>query len=276
MLVAGRRRGRVLARRADHDRAARRARLPDPVVPPDDQGLPVGRRRLHRHPDNFGLLPAQVAASRCSPTTSSPSRCRSPPAPPRWRRRSRALRRTASRSPSSSSLIIAYGNLRASKESGKVFAVPTYFFIVNMVILLGVGVVRAGRPAPAGGHDRRRGHGARSARSAATACSWAPRCSWCCKAFASGGAAVTGVEAISNGVPAFKEPAWKNARKTLVVMGSLLGFMFLGLSMLAARTHAMPYDERHADGDLPDRQARVRRARRSATCCSTRCRPARC
>ena len=62
------------------------------------------------------------------------------------------------------------------------------------------------------------------------------------KAFGSGGAAVTGVEAISNGVPAFKPPAWKNARKTLVVMGSLLGVMFLGLSMLAARTHAMPYE----------------------------------
>ena len=62
------------------------------------------------------------------------------------------------------------------------------------------------------------------------------------KAFGSGGAAVTGVEAISNGVPAFRPPAWKNARSTLVIMGSLLGVMFLGLSMLAAKTHAMPYD----------------------------------
>ena len=62
------------------------------------------------------------------------------------------------------------------------------------------------------------------------------------KAFGSGGAAVTGVEAISNGVPAFRPPAWKNARSTLVVMGALLGVMFLGLSLLAATTHAMPYD----------------------------------
>ena len=54
------------------------------------------------------------------------------------------------------------------------------------------------------------------------------------KAFGSGGAAVTGVEAISNGVPAFRKPAWKNARDTLVIMGSLLGVMFLGLSILAA------------------------------------------
>ena len=59
-------------------------------------------------------------------------------------------------------------------------------------------------------------------------------------AFASGGAAVTGVEAISNGVPAFQEPAWKNARQTLVIMGIGLGVMFLGLSALAAETQVGP------------------------------------
>ncbi len=61
-------------------------------------------------------------------------------------------------------------------------------------------------------------------------------------AFASGGAAVTGVEAISNGVPAFKEPSWKNARITLVIMGTTLGAMFLGLSILAAHAHPVPYE----------------------------------
>src|SRR5205807_2064770 len=61
------------------------------------------------------------------------------------------------------------------------------------------------------------------------------------RAFASGGAAVTGVEAISNGVPAFKPPEWRNARTTLVVMGSTLGAMFVGLSYLAAKTHVAPY-----------------------------------
>src|SRR5262249_20945585 len=60
-------------------------------------------------------------------------------------------------------------------------------------------------------------------------------------AFASGGAAVTGVEAVSNGVPAFKKPEWKNARSTLVIMGSLLGVMFLTVSVLAAHLHATPY-----------------------------------
>jgi hypothetical protein len=61
------------------------------------------------------------------------------------------------------------------------------------------------------------------------------------RAFASGGAAVTGVEAISNGVPAFREPSSQNARTTLVIMGSLLGAMFLGLSTLAAHMHVPPY-----------------------------------
>src|SRR5204863_4163751 len=63
------------------------------------------------------------------------------------------------------------------------------------------------------------------------------------KAFASGGAAVTGVEAISNGVTAFRKPEWKNARSTLIVMGSLLGVMFLGLSILSTKVHAVPFEK---------------------------------
>jgi hypothetical protein len=62
-------------------------------------------------------------------------------------------------------------------------------------------------------------------------------------AFASGGAAVTGVEAISNGVPAFRQPAWKNARQTLVIMGTLLGVMFLGLSIMDSHMHVAPFTE---------------------------------
>jgi hypothetical protein len=61
-------------------------------------------------------------------------------------------------------------------------------------------------------------------------------------AFASGGAAVTGVEAISNGVPAFRKPEWRNARKTLVLMGTGLGVMFLGLSALAAEMEIRPFE----------------------------------
>jgi amino acid transporter len=139
-------------------------------------------------------------------------------------------------------LLIAFGNLRGTKESGKMFAVPTYFFIVNMFILIGVGAFRSvsgslaqgptsgvADMVPLGVHH---GNGLLMGATVFVVL----------KAFGSGGAAVTGVEAISNGVPAFRPPAWKNARSTLVVMGSLLGVMFLGLSVLAARTHAMPYD----------------------------------
>ncbi len=138
-------------------------------------------------------------------------------------------------------LFIAYGNLRGTKESGKMFAVPTYFFIINMFILIGVGIVRnftssLGRgPSNVDGMVTLGTHHGNGFLMGATVFV-------VLKAFGSGGAAVTGVEAISNGVPAFRAPAWKNARKTLVIMGSLLGFMFLGLSMLAARTHAMPFD----------------------------------
>src|SRR4029079_3904608 len=60
------------------------------------------------------------------------------------------------------------------------------------------------------------------------------------KAFASGGAAVTGVEAISNGVPAFRKPEWRNAQTTLVWMGLVLGSSFLAVSFLAARLHVVP------------------------------------
>ena len=62
-------------------------------------------------------------------------------------------------------------------------------------------------------------------------------------AFASGGAAVTGVEAISNGVTAFRKPEWRNARKALVIMGSTLGVLFLGLSFMAIQIHPVPYED---------------------------------
>ena len=139
-------------------------------------------------------------------------------------------------------VLIAYGNLRGTKESGKLFAAPTYFFIVNMFLLLGVGAVRmitsSLRQGPTSGVDKMMTLGAHHGNGLLMGAT----VFIVLKAFGSGGAAVTGVEAISNGVPAFRPPAWKNARSTLVIMGSLLGVMFLGLSILAAKAHAMPYD----------------------------------
>jgi amino acid transporter len=136
---------------------------------------------------------------------------------------------------------ISYGNLRGVRESGRVFAVPTYFFIVNMVVLLGVGLSRllAG-DLPVANHAQEGlvdfgGNGSGLLMGASLFV--------VLHAFASGGAAVTGVEAISNGVPAFRQPAWRNARTTLVIMGSLLGVMFLGLSVLGAHLQVAPFTE---------------------------------
>lgn len=137
--------------------------------------------------------------------------------------------------------IVMYGNLRGVKESGRVFAVPTYFFMFNMAVLLVYGLVRftAGdlpllAQAVEGNVD---------VGDAGTGLLLGASAYVLAKAFASGGAAVTGVEAISNGVPAFKEPAWRNARQTLVVMGSGLALMFFGLSFLASKIQPIPFED---------------------------------
>src|SRR2546423_5342020 len=137
-------------------------------------------------------------------------------------------------------ILIAYGNLRGVKESGRIFAVPTYFFIVNMVVLLGIGLAKmAAGSLPT--HLAQKpgmlplGHAGNGLLMGATVYV-------VLHAFASGGAAVTRVEAISNGVPAFRKPEWKNARTTLVIMGSALGAMFLGLSILGGHMKVAPYE----------------------------------
>jgi amino acid transporter len=143
-------------------------------------------------------------------------------------------------------LAIAYVNLRGVKESGRVFAVPTYGFILAMASLLGVGTYRV----LFGGLRHAivycaAGVDATLAKSPCvppvhhhtTGALYGASLFLVLRAFANGGSAVTGVEAISNGVPAFQKPEWKNARKTLVVMGTTLGTMFLGLSFLATRLH---------------------------------------
>jgi amino acid transporter len=139
--------------------------------------------------------------------------------------------------------IVMYGNLRGVKESGKVFAVPTYFFMLNMGVLLVYGLVRfLGDDLTVVGKAVEGnvpvGHAASGTGLVMGATAYV-----LAKAFASGGSAVTGVEAISNGVPAFKEPAWKHARQTLVLMGCGLGVMFLGLSLLASKVKVLPFED---------------------------------
>jgi amino acid transporter len=126
--------------------------------------------------------------------------------------------------------LIAWGNLRGVRESGRIFAIPTYFFMVTMAFLLGIGAWKylSGDLPDYSGIVKDGQLGVRLYD--------------VLHAFASGGAAVTGVEAISNGVPAFRKPEWRNARRTLVLMGTGLGVMFLGLSALAAKMEVRPFE----------------------------------
>jgi amino acid transporter len=137
--------------------------------------------------------------------------------------------------------IIAFGNLRGVRESGRIFAVPTYFFVLNMLVLLGLGLGRmlwGDLPVALHGQE-----GLMEFGSSGDGVLMGASLFIVLHAFASGGAAVTGVEAISNGVTAFRKPEWKNARTTLVIMGALLGTMFLGLSILGAHMKVPPFKE---------------------------------
>ena len=91
-------------------------------------------------------------------------------------------------------------------------------------------------------------------------------------ALASGSTAMTGVEAISNGVPAFKPVEWKHARQTLVVLGLLLSTMFLGISFLAAKLQIQPGLHGHARPSWPISVGRSTDRGRWATRRSRSCR----
>jgi amino acid transporter len=137
--------------------------------------------------------------------------------------------------------IIAYGNLRGVRESGKLFAAPTFFFMANMFLLLGIGLFRylTGDLPVLGDHAE----GMVPLGNETGGLVMGASAYILLKAFASGGSAVTGVEAISNGVPAFRKPEWRNARDTLVIMGSGLAVMFMGLSLLAAKLKVIPFED---------------------------------
>jgi amino acid transporter len=122
--------------------------------------------------------------------------------------------------------LITLANLRGVKESGSYFALPSYSFVVVALAMVTLGVCKAvtGTLRPAETHQMIT-HAAPVG------------IFLILKAFSSGCAALTGVEAISNGVTAFKEPEAKNAATTMVWMSTILGTLFLGISFLAARLH---------------------------------------
>ncbi|MEO8423208.1 MAG: APC family permease [Actinomycetota bacterium] len=137
--------------------------------------------------------------------------------------------------------LIAVGNLRGVKESGRIFAAPTFLFLtmIGSLILLGIVKLASGtlQHAATGGFTAgwASEHSAQGIEPLALVGLFLGL-----HALASGSTAMTGVEAISNGVPAFRPPEWKNARTTLMWMGALLGTMFLGISFLAQKVQAVP------------------------------------
>jgi amino acid transporter len=143
-------------------------------------------------------------------------------------------------------LIMLYGNLRGIKEAGNAFAVPTYLFSAVMILTIVVGIARelfgslphAAVTCPAGIH----------------VCTYMQQnpanhnslitfglIFVLLRAFANGGSSLTGIEAVSNAVSAFKPPEGRNARRVLVYEGTILGILVAGISWLAHVTHAQPY-----------------------------------
>ena len=130
-------------------------------------------------------------------------------------------------------LFIMIINLRGVKESGTAFAIPTYFFVVLMFIAVGTGLFRLFATRTLGTvvnpPELEMLHGISQITPFLIL-----------HAFASGTTALTGVEAISNGITAFKEPRSKNAGLTLIWMSLILGSLFLGISYLAKEIGAIP------------------------------------
>ena len=129
--------------------------------------------------------------------------------------------------------LLTVANLRGLRESGNIFAVPTYVFVAGALVMIGLGLaaILSGNPAasfptpdiptPPGGFE-------------------AISIFLVVRAFAFGSVALTGTEAISNGVPAFKPPEPRNAANTLTIMAVLLGIIFVGISLLAAAYGIVP------------------------------------
>ena len=136
-------------------------------------------------------------------------------------------------------VLITYGNLRGVKEAGKPFAMPTYLFMGAMAVVFTTGLIRAfsgNLPVLATNLPGTYPVGQAQGLLTFSAIFILLR------AFANGGSSLTGLEAISDGVALFKVPEARNARRTLVIMSSILGTLVLGVSWFAQRIHAMPYE----------------------------------
>jgi amino acid transporter len=136
-------------------------------------------------------------------------------------------------------VLLAWGNLRGIRESGKIFAIPTYVYILSLggVVVLGIYRVLSGSVGPID-------YDAAAARELAGTTGGLAVVSLflLLHAYAAGTTALTGVEAIADGVPAFKKPEARNAQRTLIAMALIMGFLFIGITWLAIQLDARPFE----------------------------------
>ena len=131
--------------------------------------------------------------------------------------------------------LMAWANLRGVRESAVVLAFPTYGFIAVMFLLVAVGLWQlshgqiAANPLPQGPHP-------------AVPLTQVGIVLLLLRAFSSGCTAMTGVEAVSNGVPAFKKPEARNAGMTLIMLAGILAALFIGVTVLARALHVLPLE----------------------------------
>jgi len=137
-------------------------------------------------------------------------------------------------------ILMCYGNLRGIREAGRSFAVPTYLFSSVVIVMIITGLIREIlgnlplRPYPLPGQV--------TAHSSTSGLIAFGMVFVLLRAFANGGSSLTGIEAVSNAVSAFRPPEGINARRVLVTEGLILGSLVAGISWLAHVTHAAPYN----------------------------------
>jgi amino acid transporter len=137
-------------------------------------------------------------------------------------------------------LIMLFGNLRGIREAGSIFAIPTYFYVVSLSLVVITGLVKAvlgGLHAHALPSAAALGYPIGTQRGFLMGLG----IFYCLRAFANGGSSLTGLEAVSNGISSFRRPEARNGRIALLIMCGILGFLVLGTSLLAHITHAVPY-----------------------------------
>ncbi len=133
-------------------------------------------------------------------------------------------------------VLMAWANLRGVRESAKVLAFPTYGFVVVMLLLVVAGLWQLGRGDLVPNAIRQAGDsGAQLTHLAAVLL--------LLRAFSSGCTAMTGIEAVSNGVPAFKKPEARNAGLTLIMLAVMLASLFIGVTVLARALHILPLED---------------------------------